>query len=161
MKRILSTVLITLTLTTFAFAQGGRRGGPPAGAPTGAPAEQRRDPSARLKAILNLTDAQVEAVKALMQTREQRARAIFTEIAQKRQALDALLDAASPNPTNVGNAAIALHDSEKKMAAERDWFITELKKLLTGEQQATLDRLIAAHGLPFPGFGRGMRRAHP
>lgn len=158
MKRIFLSVVMTLTLTTFTFAQRGGRGGPPAGAPPAGLEMQRPDPLAALKAALNLTDAQLDAVKALMQTRQQRVEAIFEEIQQKHQALNELLNAASPNATQVGNAAISLHESEKKLAAERDWFIAELKKLLTGEQQATLDRLIAAGGMPFLAFGPGVRR---
>ena len=94
---------------------------------------QRPDRTAALKNALGLTDAQVTAI----------------------QALDALLNAAS-NPTDVGNAAIALHAAESKISGERDYFISELKKLLTGDQQQKLDTLLAANGgrgLPFPGLG--------
>ena len=114
-----------------------------------------------------MTDAQIAAITTLTQTRQTRAQAIFTEIGQKRQALDALFNVTPPNPTDVGNAAIALHASEKKLAGEKDWFLTELKKLLTGEQQQTLDNLLAANArpsgpsiLPLLGLGgqRGPRR---
>ena len=158
MKRILFAVLMTLTSTALTFAQRGRlelgqggtieRGQPP-------------DPMAGLKAALNLTDAQVEAIKALTVTRDERARALRTEIEQKRQTLDTLLDAASPIPIDVGNAAISLRGSQNKLAAERDWFIPELKKLLTGDQQQKLDTLLAANPrLPLfglGGLGRGPR----
>jgi Spy/CpxP family protein refolding chaperone len=153
MKRILFAVLMIATLGMGLLAQG-RRGGPPefGGTPP--------DPTATLKAALSLTDAQVDSIKALLTTRQQRAEAIRTEIQQKRQALDALLNATSPNPTDVGNAAIALHASEIKIAAERDWFLTELKKLLTGAQQQTLDNLIAAN-TPLPLLGLGGRGRGP
>ncbi|HYR91964.1 MAG TPA: periplasmic heavy metal sensor [Terriglobia bacterium] len=141
MKRILFTVLITGILSAGLLAQG-RRGGPPP------------DPTATLKAALNLTDAQVDSVKALFATRQQQAEAIRTDIQQKRQALDAFLNVTSPNPADVGNAAIALRASENKLAAERDWFLTELKKLVTGAQQQTLDNLIAAR-TPIPLLGPG------
>ena len=151
---------MVLVLTVAAFAQNAPRfGRPPLGNPPGEGAEgqrQRPNPVAGLKAALNLTDAQVEAIQALMQTRATRGEALRTEIREKRQALDALLDAATPNPTDVGNAAIALRASERKMPAEREWFITELKKLLTGDQQQKLDTLLAANR----GFleGRGPAR---
>ena len=166
MKQILASVLMTLMLAAFVFAQTPPRfGRPPIGNPPGDGLRGQRgqapDPTTRLKAALNLTDAQVEAIKALNQTRRTRADAIMTEIKAKREALDALLDAATPSATNVGNAAIALRASEKKIAAERDWFITELKKLLTGDQQQKLDTLLAANaGIPLfggPGRGRGPR----
>ena len=156
MKRILIAVLIILSLTAGVFAQRGQRnavrpGGPPP-AFDGTQPGQRPDPASALKAALNLTDSQVTAIQALMQTRQDRAKTIMTDIDAKRQAFDALVNATSPNPTAVGNAAIALNASEKNLAAERDWFITELKKLLTGDQQSTLDKLIAA-GTPIPGLG--------
>lgn len=144
MKRILIAVAITLALTA-AYAQPGERGG-----------GQRGDPTSALKTALNLTDAQVDAIKALAQTGRERSRSIMTEIDQKRQTLNNLLSAASPSPVDVGNAAIALRASENKLSAERDWFIGELKKQLTGEQQQKLDTLLAekgGRGLPIPGLG--------
>ena len=124
-----------------AFGRGDRSGGP----------------LAALKNALNLTDAQVTAIQALLQTEQTRAQALRTEIDQKRTALEALLNATAPNPTDVGNAAIALHVSEKKLPAERDWFITELKKLLTGDQQQKLDTLLAANPrLPLLGGPGGL-----
>jgi len=151
MKRIVIAVFMALTLTSLMFAQSQnpRFGRPPIGNPPGdgttAQRGQAPNPLAGLKAALNLTDAQVSAIQALMQTRLTRAEALMTEIRQKRQVFDALLDATTPNATDVGNAAIALRASEKKLPAERDWFITELKKLLTGDQQQKLDTLLAAN----------------
>jgi len=149
---------MSFTLAAVLLAQRGP-GGPPFGG------GQRSDPAASLKSALNLTDAQVEAIKALIQTERDRAQAIRTEIQQKRQVLDTLLNAASPNPLDVGNAAIALRASESKFSAERDWFISELKKLLTGDQQQKLDTILAAgggRGLPIPGLGGpGLRGGRP
>jgi Spy/CpxP family protein refolding chaperone len=147
MRRILVAAVIATILATAIYAQRGRPGGPQAGT-------TQRDPGAALQEALSLTDAQLEAVKALAQTRQERARAIFTEIQQGRQSLDALLDSASPNVTAVGQAAIALRGSQNKLEAEKDWFLTELKRLLTGTQQQTLDSLIAADArLPLLGLG--------
>jgi len=166
MKRIFVAALITIALTMMVFAQG-RRGAGPQGPPPafGAGDGQRPDPITGLKTALNLTDGQVTAVQALLTTRQERATALRTEIETKRQALETALSVAAPVPVDVGNAAIALRASEKKLVAERDWFIAELKKLLTGDQQATLDKLIAA-GTPIPGIGgpggpRGARGPRP
>ena len=147
MKRMLFVMVMMLALSAAVFAQPGQRGGPPGG--------QRRDPIAAFKAALSLTDAQVDAIKALLQTRQERAQVILTDIQQKRQALNALLDAAAPNALNIGNAAIALRTAEKQLAAEQDWFLAELKKLLTGAQQQTLDSLIAANNGRLPLGGPG------
>jgi Spy/CpxP family protein refolding chaperone len=153
MKRIFLSALIVISLAAGVIAQG-RRGAGPGGAPPAFGDGQRREPAAALKEALNLTDAQVTAIQSLMSTRRERATALRSEIEQKRQTLNAALDAANPIPSDVGNAAISLRASEKKMGAERDWFIDELKKLLTGDQQAKLDTLIAA-GTPIPGLGPG------
>src|SRR3990170_1397458 len=136
MRRMLLTIAIALTIATLALAQRGR-----GESPFGEPGQRgmRPDRTAVLKTALNLTDAQVDAIKALMKTRDDRAQSIMSDIQNKRQSLNALLDAASPNAVDIGNAALAVRAAEKKMAAERDWFIAELKKLLTGEQQQKLD----------------------
>jgi Spy/CpxP family protein refolding chaperone len=150
LKRILVALLMIVGLTTLMIAQNQPRFGPPQGNRGDGSNGQNRDPLAGLKAALNLTDAQVSAIQTLLETRRTRAEALRSEIQQKREALGMLLDAATPNPTDVGNAAIALRASEKKLGAERDWFITELKKLLTGDQQQKLDTLLAANSrLPF------------
>jgi Spy/CpxP family protein refolding chaperone len=153
MKRILMTLLIVMGIATAIYAQRGmndRMG-------------QRPDRSAILKESLNVTDAQISAIDALNTTRRTRGEAIFKDIAAKRTALHELLNATSPNATAVGNAAIALHASQNQMKAERDWYLAELKKLLTGDQQVKLDELLAAQqrspvlgalGLGGPG-GRG------
>ena len=157
MKRTLVAALIMLTLTIAVDAQQ-RRGGPPPGGGMGM--GQPPDPASALKTALNLTEAQVVSVQALLQTRQQRAQGIQTEIEQKRLAFEAAMNAPSPDPATVGNAAITLRTSENKMAAERDWFLAELKKLLTADQQATLDNLIKA-GTPIPGLFGGMRGRGP
>jgi Spy/CpxP family protein refolding chaperone len=147
MKRTLLAVAAALMLTATLFAQ------PEPGVP---PSGQRPDRLAGLKNALALTDAQVTAIQSLAQTERTRVRAIMTDVQQKRQALSALLNVTSPIPTDVGNAAIALHAAQSKLPGERDYFISELKKLLTGDQQQKLDTLIAANGgrfLPIPGLG--------
>ena len=135
MKRILIAAVVTVALGTVSFAQRGPRGG---------------DPLNALKNALSLTDAQVTAITALLQNEQTRIQAIRTEIQQKRTALDTLLDAASPVPMEVGNAAIALHVSEAKIKAEQDYLISQIKQQLTGDQQQKLDTLVAANG------GRGL-----
>jgi Spy/CpxP family protein refolding chaperone len=147
MKRSLLTLVATVALTATLWAQGTPRG-PQQG--------QRPNPFTALKNALGLTDAQVQAIQNLGQGERTRVQAIMTDIQQKRQALNALLNAGSPNPTDVGNAAIALHGSEGQIATERTNFINQVKAQLTGDQQQKLDTLLAANGgrfLPFPGLG--------
>ncbi len=144
MKRYLVVLLLVCGLITPAFAQNGPRFGR---------GDRSGGPLAQLKNALNLTDAQVTAIQALLQTEQTRTQALRTEIQGKRSALNALLNATAPNPTDVGNAAIALHVSEQKLPAERTYFISQLKMLLTGDQQQKLDTLLAANPrLPILGF---------
>ena len=148
MKRTLITLVAIATMTASLWAQGAPAGPPQRG--------QRGNPLTHFKDALGLTDAQVQAITNLAQSERTTVQAIMTDIQQKRQTLDGLLNAASPNPTDVGNAAIALHASEGKIAAERNAFISQVKAQLTGEQQQKLDTLLAANGgrfLPFPGLG--------
>jgi len=144
MKKIFLGVLLTLTITIGLSAQ--RRGGP------GRPGE----PTAALKDALGLTDAQVDAIKALIQAERTKVEAIRTEVQQKHQTLETLLNAATPNALDVGNAAIALHAAEAKIQAERTSLINQIKQQLTGDQQQKLETLLAANGgrgLPFLGLG--------
>src|SRR5690242_5426210 len=148
MKRTLLAVVATLVITATVFAQGA-----PAGPPRGG---KRPNPLTALKNALGLTDAQVQAITNLAESERTTVQAIMADIQQKRQTLNTLLSAASPSPTDVGNAAIALHASQAKIAAERNAFISQVKAQLTGDQQQKLDTLLAANGgrfLPFPGLG--------
>jgi hypothetical protein len=140
MKRMLFTAAVTLILTTALIAQRG----------PGRPARAGGDPAAALKNALGLTDAQVTAITSLVQAERTRTEAIRTEIDQKRQALDALLSAATPVPVDVGNAAIALHVSESKIKTQHDYLISQIKQQLTGDQQQKLDTLVSVNG------GRGL-----
>jgi len=116
------------------------------------------DPLAGLKNALNLTDAQVTTITALLQAEQPRLQAIHTEIEAKRQAVDGLLSVDSPVAVDVGNAVIALHISEAKIKAEADSLLSQIKQQLTSDQQEKLDTLLAANGgrgLPIPGLGIG------
>src|ERR1051326_244984 len=147
MKRTLLTLVATLTIASTLWAQG---------APGQGPRGPKMNPFARLKSALGLTDAQVQAITKLAQSERTTVQALMADIQQKRQALNTLLNAASPSALDVGNAAIALHAAEGKIAAERTNFINQIKGQLTGDQQQKLDTLLAANGgrfLPFPGLG--------
>jgi Spy/CpxP family protein refolding chaperone len=152
MRRTLLAVAATLMITATLFAQGALAGPLPEG--------QRPNPLSSLKNALALTDTQVQAIKSLAQTEKARVQPLMTDIRQKRQALNTFLNATSPNPADVGVAAIVLNGAEKKLSPERDYFISQLKTLLTGDQQQKLDTLLAANGgrlLPFPGLDPGFR----
>src|SRR5690242_12958748 len=122
MKRILMlTLSMSMAIAAFAQRGSGQRGfggAPPAGT---FERGQRGDGTAALKNALNLTDAQVSSIQALMQTRQERSKAIFDEMQTRQQAVDTALNQTSPDPTTVGNAMIALQTTRKKLDAEREW----------------------------------------
>ena len=154
MKKFLVGTALMLTLASGAFAQRGPRAMRPGG---------QGGPFANLKSALNLTDAQVSAIQSVSQAAQQQSKTINEDLRTKRQAYDALLNATSPNPTDVGNAALAMRASEKQLETIRTNLMTSVRNTLTSDQQATFDTLVKA-GLRVPGIGfggpgpRGMRR---
>ena len=145
MKKLFVSLAMVLTVAAALMAQRGR-GGP------------GRDPVGALKTALGLTDAQASAIQSLIQSERDRLQNVQSDIRQKRQTLDSLLDAASPSAVDVGNAAIAWHSAEAQLEAERTSFINQVKQQLTGDQQQKLDALLGergGRGLPFLGLGPG------
>jgi Spy/CpxP family protein refolding chaperone len=135
-----------LALTVGAFAQRGR-------ALPGAQG-QRPGPINALKDALNLTDAQVSAIQSVVQSSQDQSKAMMSDLNQKRQLLNSLLNAASPNPTDVGNAALAVHAGEAQLQTLRKNQLASIRNTLTSDQQVTFDTLVKA-GLPIPGIGGG------
>jgi Spy/CpxP family protein refolding chaperone len=152
MKKLLVATALTLALTTGAFAQRGPRAPGRPGGPA---------PFANLKNALNLTDAQVSAIQASAQAAQQQTKTINADLRTKRQALEALLSAGSANPSDVGNAALAVRASENQLKAVQSNLMTSIRNTLTSDQQASFDSMVKA-GLRIPGLGgfpgpRGMR----
>ena len=156
MKKLLVGAVLTLALATGAFAQRGQRPlGPRLGGASGGP-------FANLKNALNLTEAQVVAIQSAAQATQQQTKTIGADLRTKRQALEALLSATSANPTDVGNAALAVRASENQLKAVQSNLLTSVRNTLTSDQQATFDSMVKAGlripGIGFPGMGpRGMR----
>jgi len=160
MRRLFIALISALALTGVSLGQIGVTPGPPPGM------GRKMDPITSLKNALDLTDAQVSAIQALIQAQRQSAESIMADMKQKRLTLESLLNATSPNPTDVGNAAIAVHNAEKQLQALHQSLLADIRKQLTIDQQNTLDALIKA-GAMLPGLGgfgpmpRGMRGPHP
>src|SRR5689334_20666269 len=124
MKKIWLASAVILTLTVGAFAQRGPRA--QGTTPSGTPGAAGRDPATALKTALNLTDAQVSAIQAIIQNGRTQAQTIMTDMSQKRQTLNTLLDASSPNPTDIGNAALAVHADEKQLEALHNTLVASI-----------------------------------
>src|SRR5690349_21634296 len=136
MKKLLVGTALTLVLATGAFAQRGLRA---PGSRGGGSA-----PFANLKNALNLTDAQVSAIQSSAQAAQQQTKTINADLRTRRQTLESLLSAASPNPNDVGNAALAVRASENQLRTVQSNLLTSIRNTLTSDQQLTFDSMIKA-----------------
>ena len=100
----------------------------------------RGDFSSRLKERLNLTDAQVNGIQALKENRRKEIQSLRQETQPKRQALRQLLNQPNPNPTDVGNATIALKQNRERARDINQGFISGVKGLLTPDQLQKLPK---------------------
>ena len=129
---IISCLVVALA-GTAALAQGGRRQRGFKGARAGQRFEQ-------LEQRLNLTDVQKNALRALQETRRAETQTLQQELQQKRQTLRQLLQETNPNPSDVGNATLALRESRTRMRDINQRFTSGLKSLLTPEQLQQLPK---------------------
>ena len=96
--------------------------------------------SARLQQRLNLTDTQVNGIRALQENRRKETQALRQEIQPQRQALRQLLRQPNPNPTDVGNATLAVRQSRERRRDIDQRFTTGFKSLLTPDQLQKLPK---------------------
>ncbi len=95
---------------------------------------------------LELTEDQKAAVKPLHEELRAQSEPVMEQLHRQMEELHALLDTANPNPTEVGNKAIAAHATRGQLKALHDDFKTRFSALLTGEQKAKLAEMDAKHG---------------
>jgi len=94
----------------------------------------------RMQQKLNLTPAQVDGIRALQDTRQKEMQALRQEIQPERKALRQLLQQANPNPTDVGNATLAMRGTREKAREINQKFVSGVKGLLTPEQLQKLPK---------------------
>lgn len=95
---------------------------------------------------LDLTEDQKAAVKPLHEELRAQSEPVMEKMHQQMEELHALLDTANPNPTEVGNKAIAAHATRAQLKALHEEFKTRFSALLTDEQKAKLEEIHAKHG---------------
>jgi Spy/CpxP family protein refolding chaperone len=140
MKRMLFVTIASLTLVCTCFAQTTTIQPPRPGR------GQRQNRMTVLKDALGLTDAQVTAVKSLVQgSSPQLFQTIRADIKQKRQTYNAALGSPSANPLDVGNAALALRTSESNLKTAEETLLNQVKTQLTGDQQQKLDGILSTN----------------
>ena len=94
----------------------------------------------RLQQKLNLSETQMNGIRALEETRRKEMESLRQEVQPKRQALRQLLQQPNPNPNEVGNAAIALKDTRGRMREINQRFMSGVKGLLTPDQLQNLPK---------------------
>jgi Spy/CpxP family protein refolding chaperone len=103
-------------------------------------------------ATVGLTDDQKTKIKAILEAKKDAAQALAAKTRTDAQALRDLANAATPDPTAVGNAFLTLkgdRDAAKTMAAS---VLASVEAVLTPAQVAKLDAFLAAM--------KNMRRGH-
>lgn len=135
MKRVfLLTVLACLTLASAALAQAPP---PPPGGPNGLP------PTAVLKDYLGLTDDQAAAFQTLLDTRQQAVQAVMPQLDAAEKALGEALKGSSPDPTQLGTLLLTVQGFKEQVRAADQAASAGFKALLTAEQQAKVDQILA------------------
>lgn len=106
---------------------------------------RNRDPFARadlsrIQQRLNLTEVQVNGIRALQENRRKDMESLQQEVHQKRQALRELERQPNPNPADVGNASLALQDVRNRTKDINQRFLSGVKGLLTPDQLQKLPK---------------------
>lgn len=133
-KRTILTVTATLGLLAAPFvahAQGSDPAGP------------RLE---RLARFLNLTDAQMASAQPLAETLKSRIQPLAEGARKEHQALKQLLASANPDPGQVGQAAIADHQTREQIKAAMQEFDSAFSALLTPEQKTRYEAMKALRG---------------
>jgi Spy/CpxP family protein refolding chaperone len=132
-RKLLVAGLVIGLAGTAALAQGVRKG---AGGRRGG----GQNIVERLQKRLNLNPTQVDGIRALQETRQKEIEGLGQDLRQKRQALRQSLQQSNPNPSDVGNATLALKDARQQAREINQRFMAGVKALLTPEQLQQLPK---------------------
>ena len=97
----------------------------------------------RFKQALNLTPDQISGMKAIVESNKAQRQALGQDARQKAQTLRDLTAQSNPNPTDVGNAVLALKQVRSQAQQMREQTLEKFKALLTPDQVKTLEDLQA------------------
>lgn len=97
-----------------------------------------------VKAGLNLSDVQVNALKTLLTQRSQNMDQISEAMAESHRKLEDLLLQPNPNATEVGAALLAARGSEAQMKSVDQKFQSDFRAVLSPDQRSALDKLSAS-----------------
>jgi Spy/CpxP family protein refolding chaperone len=131
LKKILIVPIATLALALPLMSMGVQRL---------APAVRQK---ATLKKELNLTPEQKSQWKAIVQSNRTQRQTIGQDARQKAQSLHSLRARNNPNPTDVGNAVLALKQARSQAREMRQQTVEKLKGTLTPDQLKTFEEIQA------------------
>ena len=152
MIRTRTLALVPLSPLLLAGALAAHEPGAPAGEPELRAGRAERFESLlehrsdRLADALELSDAQRSQFEKLRAERLEAARPTFRAMRDSGRELRELLDAAKPDPTEVGERMIALHRLRGEIEAAKDAFESDFAALLTPEQKIAFDALERVRG---------------
>jgi len=93
------------------------------------------------KGALNLSEAQLTGLRALLNLRAETTKTAFQEVAEKQRALQAILAQQNPSAIDIGNAYLAVQSAQNVLKTAEQKFQTDFGAMLTAEQRATLQNL--------------------
>jgi Spy/CpxP family protein refolding chaperone len=96
---------------------------------------------AAVQKALNLSEAQVTGLKALMNQRTEGSKTAFQDLAEKQKALQTVLAQQNPAALDIGNAYLALQSAQNTLKSAEQKFQTDFRALLTADQRTTLQNL--------------------
>jgi Spy/CpxP family protein refolding chaperone len=132
-RTLIISSLVLLLAAAVAYAQGRQfRGGRDRGF-----SPQRLE---HLQKELGLNESQLSGIRALDENRRKEMEPLRQELRQKKQTLRQMMEAANPNPADVGNATLSLKDTRERARDINQRFMSGLKGLLTPEQQQKLPK---------------------
>jgi len=133
MKRFLGTLALTLVVALPLAAQQPPNGGPQGGPGNAGP--QQAPPDQLLKDVLGFSQAQLDSLNQGLTARHQAVMALQPQIAEADKAFRDALNAATPDASAIGTAALRLQTLQKQMRTLDDQFRTFFDGLLTADQK--------------------------
>jgi len=133
-KILVLSLLAALAVATPVLAQGPPSGGPGGPGPGGGP-QAGPPPETVLKDVLGLSDDQITALKAALDTRRQAADTLIPQLRDAEKALADALKATSPDPTQLGTLLLNVQAIRTQLDQANETFKSAVTKLLAAAQQ--------------------------
>ncbi len=132
-KLLTFSLLAALAIAAPTLAQGLPPGGPggPGGPGPGGGQQAGSPPETALKDVLGLSDDQITAIKAALDTRKQAADTLMPQLRDAEKALADALKAASPDATQIGTLLLNVQAIRAQLDQANEALKTAVTKLLT------------------------------